>query len=74
MCKNIFLAALFLSANIQMLFAATGSRSDDFLVVLVPLLFLAMMWALYEVKAKLKARKEAAANASTEENFTTEES
>lgn len=68
MCKNTFLTALLLFVNSEILFARTGSSSDDFLIVIVPFTMLAIALVVYEVKAKLKSRKEAAANLNTEEN------
>ena len=55
--KKILPALLFLSAKVEMVSAATGERSDDYLVVLVPLVLLMIVWAGFMVKAKITAMK-----------------
>ena len=61
--KKIMLALLFLSANIEMMFAATGYRTGDDVVIWGPVVLIALVWAGFQVKAKLKARKEREAQA-----------
>lgn len=60
--KTKTITLLFLSLTIKQLFAATGSRNDDFLVVLLPILLLVIIAATYKVKAIIKAKKTAQAD------------
>lgn len=64
--KKALIILLLPFAGNKILSASTGERSDDFLVVLVPLAFLTIVWAGYEVKKKIKARKEATGKATSE--------
>jgi len=56
--KKILAVILFLPATFKEIAAATGERSDDYLVILVPAALLIMLWLGYKVKAKLKERRE----------------
>ena len=66
------LALLFLSANIEMLFSATGYRTGDDVVIWGPVLLITVIWMGFQVKAKLKAIKQrqetALADSGTPEN------
>lgn len=68
--KKIVIALLFLSANIEIAFAKTGTVSDDNVVIWGPLLVLTIIWAGYRVKGKLKERKEREAEKLIEPNTT----
>jgi hypothetical protein len=68
--KKIFFALLFLLANIEITFAATGYRTGDNVVIWGPIILFAVVWAGYKVKAKLKERKNREAEALTEPNTT----
>ena len=47
-----------LSAISAILSAATGERSDDYLVLMVPLAFVILVLAIYRIKQWIKKRKE----------------
>lgn len=55
--KKILIALLFLLANIEITFAATGYRTGDNVVIWGPVLLIAIIWSGYVVGAKLKERK-----------------
>lgn len=57
--KKTFIASLILLSVCKSLFAASAGHQDDYLVLLVPFLFLTIVWASYEVKKKVRERKEA---------------
>ncbi len=52
------LLSCFFTASAAVLFAATGERSDDYLVLLVPAVFLSLVAAIYFGKEKYKAWKQ----------------
>lgn len=61
--KKILAMLLFLSAIVERTFSATGERSDDYLVVLVPGAVLVLMWGGYRARTKWKERKQRQADA-----------
>ena len=70
--EKILIALLFLLANIETTLARTGTVSDDDIIIWLPVMLLAVIWAGYIVKARFKERKnreaEMAINTNTGEN------
>lgn len=54
--KNLLTALLFLLAKTEIASASTGERSDDFLVLVVPIVFLSILGLGYIIRKKLKER------------------
>src|SRR5687767_10701405 len=64
-----FLAALFfLIANSSVLFAASAYHSDDWIIILGPVIVIAIIGTMYLVKTKLKERRENEARRIAEES------
>ena len=68
--KKIMLALLLLSANIEIVFAATGYRTGDDIIIWGPVILIALIWLGFQVKAKLKARKESETKTAAEPGVT----
>jgi hypothetical protein len=56
---------LLLLTLIKSTHAATGSRSDDYVVLVVPSIFLVLLWVGYKIKSMIAARKQRMTEAST---------
>ena len=60
--EKIFAASVLLSAITQLVTASARSQSsDDYIVLLGPIIVLTIIWGGYKVKSRLKKRKEPAA-------------
>jgi hypothetical protein len=66
--KKLFFASQFLSAaNVQIVSAATGSRSgEEIIVLLVPILIILLLASGYWIRARHKAKRERDMNATNE--------
>ena len=54
--KKFLTFLLLIFATTKLIFASTGYRSDDYVIIVVPVVFLAVLWIGNQVVVKLRER------------------